>query len=335
MTRPKKCSTCQQEHDPPRGKKCTRIPDPTPEASIDDSLAQKILDKLTAMESRITAIENIHQPKDTLDAATSNPALNDTMDNVGTLRGDLSLQQQVSARLRDLGLTSDTEDSDTEVPLSNTTATTSGKRKRSKLKSGRDKTVSAFAKLYVEWPHYHVYRGTERKPARFDDLSPVEFTFGALNIILDGAVDSEQQRAMLGLLRDTCSDAMEYTWENARGCYAIILQQMEQGRLTWTDTAAFRELRRTYAQKQILDMKEINDKGQSASQAKSTAGPLYCYKFQEGTCRFSSDHKTTRGAVRHICAYCLKSVGAAYSHAEHECQRKIKHQQAKNDEADA
>ena len=299
-------------------------------------MTQTILDKLETMDARIAALEGTgHAEVNKMDAAT---AMSSEADTVGLtaskLRADLSIQQQVSARLKDLGLATDTDDSDLEIPGASASAG-KHKSKRSKLKSGREKTVSDYAKLFVEWPHFHVFRGTERKPAKFDELSPQEFMFGCLNIILDGVDEADivQQRAMLALLRDICSDAMEFSWENARNCYAIILQQMEQGRITWSDAESLQQLRRTYAHKNAPASNNVLSKTNSSSAAKGTSGPLYCYKFQEGTCSFTSDHVTTRSSVRHICAYCLKAVGAAYNHGEHECQRKVKHQ--KNDKVEA
>ena len=342
MTKP--CSSCHQHHDPPRGKKCQHKKNN--DNSVDSaetallSMTQTILDQLGNMDARIAALEQSAQAEASkTDAATAMSPEVDTVDlTTSKLRADLSIQQQVSARLKDLGLATDTDDSDLETKGASASAGKTIKSKRSKLKSGREKTVSDYAKLFVEWPHFHVFRGTERKPAKFDELSLQEFMFGCLNIILDGVDESDfvQQRAMLALLRDICSDAMEFSWENARNCYAIILQQMEQGRLTWSDTESLQQLRRTYAHKSApASSHAFSKSSNSVSPAKGTctSGPLYCYKFQEGTCSFSADHSTTRGSVRHICAYCLKAVGAAYNHGEHECQRKVKH--PKNDKVEA
>ena len=83
-------------------------------------------------------------------------------------------------------------------------------------------------------------------------------------------------------------DAVEFEFEGARNCQGIVLQHIEQGRLSWANTVKLVELRRTYAQRRFAPV-------ESGSKNGTGQRPLFCLKFQDERCTYSGDHQTTRG----------------------------------------
>ena len=104
-----------------------------------------------------------------------------------------------------------------------------------RAKFGCVKTASDFIKIEVEWPHYHVYKRADRKPAAYDQLTVEEFVHGYLATVLEGKHSSSVQQLMLQHLRYPMRDAAEFSFDTARNCHGIVLQHLEQGRLTWAD----------------------------------------------------------------------------------------------------
>lgn len=279
------------------------------------STEDRLLSKLESIEERLKSLEQ-KSPAQTagnsfIESDESEEEEAGPSETMADLRHNVTLQRRVQRRLRALGVQPDS-DSEEETALQS-----DRKGNSKKGKSGRAKTASDFIKVTIEWPHFHVFRGADRKPAQYDDLSMAEFVFGYLAIVQEGEHPSTVKRAMLLHLQGLMQDAAEYTFEGARNCHAIILQQLEQGRFTWTNTDKLLELRRTYAQRQTSD---------SAHQATRTGKdrPLFCLKFQEGTCTYTGEHQTNRGLVKHVCAYCLKQTGSSYNHPENLCRRKAK-----------
>ena len=135
---------------------------------------------------------------------------------------------------------------------------------------------------------------------------------------MDNVADVHTTTLMLNHLHDLMSDVTEHSWDNVRNCHAIILQQMEQGRITWEDERRLRELRHTYA--------HARARGSGEPSMQNLRAPVFCNKFQDGECPYDHDHNTSRGFVPHICAYCLKHTGFAYKHPWIACQRKQRDQ---------
>ena len=48
---------------------------------------------------------------------------------------------------------------------------------------------------------------------------------------------------------DLMQDATDFSWSNAKAASAVILCEMERGRLTWEDSDRLDRLRRAHAQK--------------------------------------------------------------------------------------
>ena len=232
----KACNKCGGRHGSPRGKKCNFAAADTAEAASNVDAIEIILARLTAMEQRLSALEAGKSTAPTSDSDDEEEEL-PTANNLTCLRWNATLQKQVHQRLKALGI--DDSDYDDEEEHK-------GMCRKKRAKSGRVKTASDFIKIEVEWPHYHVYRGGGgRKPAAYDELTVEEFVHGYLATVLEGKLSSSVQQLMLQHLRYLMWDAAEFSFDAARSCHSIVLQHLEQRRLTWADQDKLQELHHT------------------------------------------------------------------------------------------
>lgn len=327
------CNACGERHEPPRGKKCKRSEDEDNNIPKSDSAKlDSLLSMVTGLKQRVDAIEvrqtPANPPEDgiNLDNSSQDTGANVTAsqhmdsrsaDTLSSLRADSVLQRKVAARLSDIGLVGAGESDDEDMVQGQGRIASSLANKVSQ-KSGRAKTAADNVVIPVEWPHFHVFKGGDRSPAQYDGLSVQEFVFGYTNVLLKAGLPSDDKEAMLLHLRNIMLDACEYGWAGARNAHAIVLQQIEQGRLTWSDTALIQDIRRTYGQRVV----------HNASKGSASIPPSTCPAFQRGSCGESSDHYAGDKWVRHICSHCARE-GKHYSHAGKDCRRK---KQEKNGE---
>ena len=54
---------------------------------------------------------------------------------------------------------------------------------------------------------------------------------------------------MLQYLGDIMEDASDFSWQSAKASHAVLLCEMERGKVTWLDTTRIDRMRRAYAQK--------------------------------------------------------------------------------------
>lgn len=279
----------------------------------------QLTEKMADVTERVAQIERPVPPADEPESATEDDNTDEEAANPQTLRDDAALQRRIDKRMRELNLTDASSDDEEHQ-------TTRGKTRQ--LKSGRDKTAAECVHIPVEWPHYYVFRGADRRPARYDDLTVAEFVSGYMNIVMQKLDDTKTTKLMLMHLNNIMHDATLYSWQTARNCHAIILQHIEQGRIDWTDTDTMKELRQTYAQVRQ------NANGENGRQnSRGHTGPVFCLKYQTDSCQYDGDHHTTRGLIKHVCAYCLKTSGAFRRHSESTCRNKKKNNESpKNEE---
>lgn len=322
---PRYCKTCNSTHEPPTGKKCRTPP------SQEDTL-QQILQQVTGLRTDFdhlsARVADLESP-DTAASANDSPSggeddQDDTesrdgnqqsaLPTVASLRHDQNLQNKVAQRIRAINdlhlLTGESSESDNDE--------SSQHHKSSKgKKSGKVRTVSDMVLKHIDWPHFYVYRGPDRQAAKYVDLSVQEFVFGFMCIIRK--TKSPDKELMLNHLQELMEDAVTYGWESVRNYHSIILQHMEMKRIGWRDTEAIQKLRRTYAMQTPMDKFKMD-----STARRQTKGPMFCLSFQSNKCNESTDHASSRGFVKHICAYCLKQVGQEYNHSETDCRRKKK-----------
>ena len=186
-----------------------------------------------------------------------------------------------------------------------------GNENLQKLKSKRGGPVDVIVQKKVSWPHEHILGGQNRQRLTYDQITMPQFVQGFVKNILDEK-SQENRDHMLQYLGDIMEDASDFSWQSAKASHAVLLCEMERGKVTWQDTTRIDRVRRAYAQKHQGSGKQ--SWGQKVGERK----PWFCKQYQTGSCTFDKDHDTGGKLHRHICATCL-SQGRQLSHPERDC----------------
>ena len=231
---------------------------------------------------------------------------------VNDLRNDNSINTQVARRLAQLDFDSEFVDNNFE---------THGRRRGKK--SGQSRTVEDTVIREIDWPHFYVYRGNERRPTHYSDLTVSEFVLGFLSMI-DNPRNGFNRDLMLSLLKDMMNDVSQYGWNQIRNFYKILASGIEMARYDWTDTSQIASIRAQYAHRQVQQPFRQNSRNgvmghQVANSAALQNGSAkLCVLFQKGECRFQATHEEWM----HVCAHCFNVDGLVFNHAEKDCRRK-------------
>ncbi len=311
------CTKCQQRHAAPTGKKCHKVA-PAAAAEVGTTLdsiltvAQNIQAEVSSLKERVADLETTtttacddEQPEEVSDHVSRDPA---------------ELGQQVSTRMSNLHLIHEELDDydDSENELDGQAAMRRNQPTRRGKRSGCVRTALDIVIRDIAWPHYPVYVGPTRLPAKYDELSTDQFVYGYLHNM---ARESTTVKAnMLRHLQELMQDAMDYSWETARSYHKLLLQQMEKDVLSWSDTDQIQEFRRIHAHRAPLATAAPEQEAATSGKAGKTQ---YCAAFQKGLCQQPTDHGSTRGFVRHICAHCFKTTRSTFTHPESDCRRKL------------
>ena len=224
---------------------------------------------------------------------------NGYLPSVSGFRNDQRINDAVNSRLVQLGL----DDSD----HSSESAKKKGK------KSGISRTVEDQVLREIDWPHLYVYRGQDRKPATYNDLTLAEFIFGYISMI-NNPRNMLDKELMLHILRNMMLDTTQYGWVQVRNFYRILASGIEMARYDWGDSGEIAALRSQYAQRPNLQIqnKVVNRQPGSGNTVK------VCNQYQNDECV----HIDTHEGLLHICAYCYNVTGMYFKHKEKECRRK-------------
>jgi hypothetical protein len=277
---------------------------------------------LTTLNDRMAVVEEKQEEKgsDETDSDEYISADSEAEEEVSVKKKkQLTMDRRIKARLRHMRLVDSDDSDDDGREMIYDTKGTKGK------KSGRAKTAKDVAKKAIDWPQYYVYRGAARNTPAFDELKLDEFTAGFLSVLQASKDPQEVKNIQLLHLQKLMTDTQTYPWEVVRNFHGILLQQMEQRRLTWSDSAKIQELRAVYLVQAVTEKKsERQEKGGQTSGNNATKSLRYCYGFQNGSCSIAyTPHDTDKsGKVHHICAYCYRYEHAVYYHAENMCRRK-------------
>jgi hypothetical protein len=186
--------------------------------------------------------------------------------------------------------------------------------KEKSKKSGKLRTAEHKIRHEVDWPHFYVYR--KNVPATYDSVSVPEFTFGYM-CAMENA-DKNTAYHMNSHLKVLMEEASKCRWDLVRSYQAVVLNNIETGRLTW-EHASSEDLRHRH----VWNTAAPPEQKQSSEQRKP------CPSYQDGTCPKESHHN----GLLHACHYCIKTVRRLYRHPESQCVRK--QSGAKNGEAQA
>ena len=184
------------------------------------------------------------------------------------------------------------------------------KGKSEKLKSKRGGSVEVLVEKRVAWPHDVILGGQNRTRVTYDQLSLTQFAQGFIKNVLEEKSEKIREK-MLMYFADLMEDATDFSWSNAKAANAVILCEMERGRLTWEDSDRLDRLRRAHAQKHSFSKSQNWVRGENRK-------PWYCKSFQTGVCFHNKDHENGGKLYRHICAYCLRN-GKQLPHGEKDC----------------
>ena len=103
------------------------------------------------------------------------------------------------------------------------------------IKSYKVRTADSAISKHVTWPHDVVYT-VAAKAAAYDKMSLVLFINRYL-IVMEGEKQSVKEW-MANHLQDLMADTEHYGWEQIRAFYAMWLNELEQGRVSWDDDKA-------------------------------------------------------------------------------------------------
>ena len=322
MSRQYNCKKCKSTHEPPTGKKCTRDSTADLQIPVQETVDHAISQQLRAMTQRLDRLEVTSSSSRETPLPDSDPVegnASTARTNFGSratassLRSDQQLQREVQHRLSELQIDDDSDDEHTDH------ANVKRKYDHKPKKSGRVRTADDVILHEVDWPHYYVYRGLTRRPARFEELSIAEFVFGYLTSLLEGRSDANTCLLMLEHLTELMKDAIDIPWERIRNFHGIVLHHQEMARLSWENTTEIRRLRDRY----VRSMHALHHSSQTIT---------YCPAFQKRECPHTGGHDTPRGLVRHICAFCHNQRKGDYNHPEIDCKRKMKSHVAEKNE---
>ena len=268
MPRVYKCKSCGIVHEPPTGKHCQNrdnIQQPT------DNQAPDIMPILMDIQQRLQAVEmdrsselgpsretvsrdDEEVPDEEDDNSDSELSASGESDDdtatPETLRRDTALMKRAAARLKRMRRSL----READELCDGHSFKAKGKRSGSVM-TATDKVVKT-----VDWPHMFVRRnvGGRRKGVTFSELKVEEFVFGFLTM-LEAPKCKMPHKTMMKVLRDIMQDAMDFSWQGARGLYENIGIEVETGMMEWTDEEGIKKKREEFAHTFDNSRKEIRE----------------------------------------------------------------------------
>ena len=338
-TRRRLCRKCGDRHSPPTGQRCSRD-EQADETNSDLGGADQggvmaiLTDLKKSMESMASRLEKLEEGPCQQRSSTPHASANNDLEHqtANSLRQDADIARRVRLRLEELNVPGACSGEDRNRPItSNKGKTTGSTRTADDLHVQKD----------VTWPHFYVRRGSERRPVVFDELTLPEFVYGFLAMIEEAPENQSMKDKMLFRLKEIMRDCTDFDWVTMKNFFRILMQDIEKGKLSWGDDTRIQEMRVLFIHRLTVERQAPTASGHqapiapghpaaTASGHQAKAPLLFCLSFQEGTCQYNFDHSSSRGPLKHMCAFCYRMTGNAYPHREIDCKRKIR-QQSKNE----
>jgi hypothetical protein len=158
--------------------------------------------------------------------------------------------------------------------------------------------------------------------------------------LLTDRLDVEQERgsgntvsrAITNFMSEWTKDLVKYEYRTVRGYVKSVFLAIEQGRVTWRETAKLASIRASAMEnadqraatttRQSGQQPQARTTNQTASQGASKK-KRYCAAFNKGICASTEQsHDSNQGVVHHICGFCLSKNGKTWPHAEVDCNQK-------------
>ena len=191
--------------------------------------------------------------------------------------------------------------------------------------SGLTRTGSKFLKKGFLWPQQFIHRRDGHRPV-YTELNQPELMLGMYRMAKHAQnADKETEAQHLFALYESIIDDLAYfSFEAVLRSVQMILILVEQGQLEWHEHQRIRqerdrEMQLAESEMQLNKARTINNKAADVD----TGVFLLCLPFQRGECAVRAEsHMSTRGRVRHFCAYCYKQLGKKWKHPESLCGKK-------------
>ena len=222
------CVKCGGVHERPINSKCKNVIEmdtasiTQSEMSIQDSNAL-ILQELKSLSSRMAVMEKKVQDKDLQQTSPSIKSsvsqIQDSEDefllpSISTLKQSQQIQKQVDERVKQLQTINE----------------------QGKFKSQRGGSETVYVKKEVPWPHNYVLGGSKKSKISYDALSLSQWVAGFSQIIREES-NTDTRNQMLDYLTDLMEDSHDFRWQAAKGSHAVLLCQMEDGKINGTKLA--------------------------------------------------------------------------------------------------
>ena len=123
---------------------------------------------------------------------------------------------------------------------------------------------------------------------------------------------------------DLFQDAVDVSWEVARGANSVVLQEIEQGRLNWGDLDKIQRTRSLYTQRANVSSSifKTHEHNQYSVDDASVVRKTVCKYYNSNKCTHKGDHQTSGRLFRHVCSYCFKALKKSSVHPETRCSTK-------------
>ena len=312
---PRYCKSCNTSHEKPTGKNCRRTRQEDNSDEVQGTLGDNraVLEALKEIQDRMTRMETKMESREEDTASEANSSLPNNENSVGrerenreltpqSLRKDRVTMDAVAAKLAEWGVVED----EAQPSTSGVLTWRAGAKKSGAVSKGTDNI-----KKVIDWPHFHIRQGPKRTVPTFEEISSHEFVLGFLRMIRDPASKYDKDR-MLEVLSDVMEDTIDFGWENAKGFYNMVGQDIEQNKLDWNDKQALLQMRLTHSRTVLPPAQSKPNKPVGSARAKC------CAAFQRGTC----DQEGNHGPYKHACDYCYRTKNMFFPHPEPECKSK-------------
>ena len=111
-------------------------------------------------------------------------------------------------------------------------------------------------KTKVAWPHeilWGVGGGENRQRINYDQLSLTQWGHSFCKNILDEPSDS-RRNTMVSYMGDLMEDSTDFTWQGAKVAHAVLLCEMELGKVDWGDQDWIDRISRAYTLKKKFNL---------------------------------------------------------------------------------
>ena len=127
--------------------------------------------------------------------------------------------------------------------------------------------------------------GAARKTVQYDELSPLQFVIGFLKSV-QFEPSPVVRDCMIEYLVKLSQDAVDVSWPIARGANAVVYSQLEQNRVSWSNSEEIDRLRMLYTQRAAVT--EATDSGPRNSNTQQKR--IICTNFNNNRCNRTSVH---------------------------------------------